>query len=65
MPGSDNKVLNLSTPSTTASTYIKRSLTDLYVGSLRNYPARMPALEYPQPVHLQRISQQGSWKWKM
>lgn len=38
--------------------------SDLYVPSARPYPARLPELEYPQGVHLRRISQQGSLKWK-
>jgi putative transposase len=37
---------------------------ELYVGSLRRYPVRLPELEYPSGVHLRRISQQGSLKWK-
>ena len=36
----------------------------LYVPSPRSYPARLPELQYPQGVHLRRISQQGSLKWK-
>jgi putative transposase len=36
--------------------------SDLYVGSSRNYPSRLPELEYPVGVHLRRISQQGSVK---
>jgi putative transposase len=35
-----------------------------YVGSARCYPARLPELEYPRGVHLRRISQQGSLKWR-
>lgn len=38
--------------------------SELYVGSARNYPSRLPELEYPVGVHLRRISQQGSLKWK-
>jgi len=38
---------------------------DLYTGSANKYPARLPELEYPAGVHLRRISQQGSLKWKM
>jgi len=38
--------------------------SDLYLPSARPYPARLPELEYPQGVHLRRISQQGSLKWK-
>jgi len=37
---------------------------ELYVPSTREYPARLPELQYPQGVHLRRISQQGSLKWK-
>jgi putative transposase len=37
---------------------------DLYAGSLRNYPTRMPELAYPNGVHFRRISQQGSLKWR-
>ena len=37
---------------------------ELYVASLRRYPARLPDLEYPPGVILRRISQQGSLKWK-
>lgn len=37
---------------------------ELYVGSARCYPARLPELEYPRGVHLRRISQQGSLKWR-
>ncbi len=37
---------------------------ELYVGSVRRYPARVPELEYPSGVHLRKISQQGSLKWK-
>lgn len=37
---------------------------ELYVPSCREFPARLPELEYPDGVHLRRISQQGSLKWK-
>jgi len=37
---------------------------ELYVASARRYPDRLPELEYPPGVHLRRISQQGSLKWK-
>jgi transposase InsO family protein len=37
---------------------------ELYAPSIREYPARLPELKYPQGVHLRRISQQGSLKWK-
>lgn len=37
---------------------------ELYVGSSRKYPARLPELEYPRGAHLRRISQQGSLKWR-
>lgn len=32
--------------------------------SPREYPSRLPELEYPPGVHLRRISQQGSLKWR-
>ena len=32
--------------------------------SAREYPRRLPELEYPPGVYLRRISQQGSLKWK-
>jgi transposase InsO family protein len=38
--------------------------SDLYLPSARPYPARLPDLEYPQGVHLRRIPQQRSLKWK-
>jgi len=41
-----------------------RQPAELYVGSARLYPSRLPELEYPAGVHLRRISQQGSVKWK-
>ena len=34
----------------------------LYVGSARNYPPRLPELEYPLGAHLRLISQPGSLK---
>jgi transposase InsO family protein len=37
---------------------------DVYTGSIRSYPSRMPELVYPPGVHLRRISQQGSLKWR-
>ena len=37
---------------------------ELYVPSVRPYPARLPELQYPAGAHLRRISQQGSLKWK-
>jgi transposase InsO family protein len=37
---------------------------EVYVSSTRSYPARLPELEYPRGVHLRRISQQGSLKWR-
>lgn len=37
---------------------------ELYVASARRYPDRLPELAYPPGVHLRRISQQGSLKWK-
>jgi transposase InsO family protein len=36
---------------------------DLYVASAREYPAKLPELEYPAGCHLRRVSQQGSLKW--
>ena len=41
-----------------------RTPADVYVASCRRYPARLPELEYPPGVHLRRISQQGSLKWR-
>jgi putative transposase len=41
-----------------------RRPAELYVASARVYPSRLPELEYPPGVHLRRISQQGSVKWK-
>lgn len=41
-----------------------RTPADVYVPSTRPYPARLPDLEYPVGVHLRRISQQGSLKWR-
>jgi putative transposase len=41
-----------------------RTPAELYSGSPRPYPARMPELEYPAGVQLRRISQQGSLKWQ-
>ena len=38
--------------------------SQLYVGSARIYPARLPELVYPGGVQLRRISQQGSLKWR-
>lgn len=37
--------------------------SELYVASAREYPAKLPELDYPPGVHLRRISQQGSLKW--
>jgi hypothetical protein len=37
---------------------------ELYVGSLRRYPARLPELAYPVGAQLRRISQKGDLKWK-
>lgn len=36
----------------------------LYTASARPYPSRLPELEFVSGVHLRRISQQGSVKWK-
>jgi transposase InsO family protein len=41
-----------------------RTPSELYVPSGREYPRRLPELQYPPGVHLRRISQQGSLKWK-
>ena len=41
-----------------------RTPADVYVASCRRYPAHLPELEYPPGVHLRRISQQGSLKWR-
>jgi len=41
-----------------------RTPADIYVASERSYPARLPELRYPAGVHLRRISQQGSLKWR-
>lgn len=37
---------------------------DVYTDSTRVFPARVPELVYPSGVHLRRISQQGSLKWR-
>lgn len=37
---------------------------DVYVPSARVFPERLPELVYPPGVHLRRISQQGSLKWR-
>ena len=37
---------------------------ELYVPSMQPYPPRLLELQYPRGVHLRRISQQGSLKWK-
>ena len=44
--------------------WTRKTPAELYVASARLYPARLPELEYPRGVHLRRISQQGSLKWK-
>jgi len=36
----------------------------VHTASTRQYPARLPDLEYPYGVQLRRISQQGSLKWR-
>jgi len=36
----------------------------VHTPSTRPYPARLPELEYPAGVHLRRVSQQGSLKWR-
>ena len=41
-----------------------RTPGQLYVASARQYPSRLPELEYVPGVELRRISQQGSVKWK-
>jgi len=40
-----------------------RTPAELYVPSVRVFPARLPEPEYPVGAHLRRISQQGSLKW--
>jgi len=37
---------------------------DVYAGSTRIFPERLPELIYPSGVHLRRISQQGSLRWR-
>jgi transposase InsO family protein len=37
---------------------------DVYTESTRVFPERLPELMYPSGVHLRRISQQGSLKWR-
>jgi transposase InsO family protein len=37
---------------------------DVYADSARVFPERLPELAYPSGVHLRRISQQGSLKWR-
>jgi transposase InsO family protein len=37
---------------------------ELYIPSTQAYPARLRELAYPPGVHLRRISQQGSLKWR-
>jgi hypothetical protein len=41
-----------------------RTPADLYERSKREYPSKLPDLEYPEGALLRRISQQGSLKWK-
>jgi transposase InsO family protein len=41
-----------------------RTPGDYYQTSTREYPSRLPELEYPEGVFMRRISQQGSLKWK-
>jgi len=41
-----------------------RTPAEFYAASARVYPSRLPELEYVPGVHLRRISQQGSVKWK-
>jgi len=40
-----------------------RTPAELYQRSEREYPSKLPPLEFPNGVHLRRISQQGSVKW--
>lgn len=40
-----------------------RTPASCYVPSAREYPSRLPELEYPDDYHLRRISQQGSLRW--
>jgi transposase InsO family protein len=42
-----------------------RTPADVYAYSSRGYPRRLPELAYPAGVHLRRISQQGSLRWKV
>jgi len=41
-----------------------RTPSQMYAPSARAYPRKPPELEFPHGVHLRRISQQGSLKWK-
>lgn len=41
-----------------------RTPAEFYETSSREYPSRLPELEYPDGVLYRRISQQGSLKWK-
>lgn len=41
-----------------------RTPAELYTRSGRDYPSRLPELEYPAGAHLRRISQHGDLKWK-
>ena len=41
-----------------------RTPAEVYVASPRSYPSRLPELTYLPGMHLRRISQQGSLKWK-
>jgi putative transposase len=36
----------------------------VYSASVREYPARLPDLQYPAGAELRWVSQQGSVKWK-
>jgi hypothetical protein len=40
-----------------------RTPAELYQRSEREYPSKLPPLEFPNGVQLRRISQQGSVKW--
>jgi putative transposase len=41
-----------------------RKPAELYQASQREYPSRLPDLEYPPGAHLRWVSQQGSVKWR-
>lgn len=41
-----------------------RTPAEIYVRSNREFPSRIAELAYPDDMHVRRISQQGSLKWK-